>query len=449
MSLKVKFTLWTFVLLAISVGGAGWLLSQRATEIASTATARRLADAVELTVKQGQQGNFEQKGDQATIVPGTDVRRFPIEYGLAEGERHPAEVYQARDGEGGQLLTLLVPDDSGQAGRGLLDLILVVTLIALGLGGVVSFIIANSVAAPIVSLVDDVRQIARGNLNHRTHVRVGGEVAALAREIDKMTASLNDAQEERLEHSARERELEVAEEVRKSLVPESTPEVAGYDLQALQISCPTPGGDFYDVLEYDDGRVGLLVCQVSGKGIPGALSGATARATLTSVLLQATSVSEGLNLVNRYIAPRSRRGMFVTALYALLEPSTGKVQLACAGHKVPLLRYSATEGKAHKHQPDGFAIGLDTGAVFESRLAIEEIQLDPGDRLVLANEGPVRVQNAEGVELGETGFYRLAMKRAKDSSDELLGVLDSALFAYAEEEEFPSDIAVITIRRDV
>lgn len=448
MSLKVKFTLWTFLLLAFSVGGAGVLLSKRATEIAATSTVKRIAEAVELTAVEGDTGNFEQKGAQATMVPGTQVKRFPIRYGLLSGESHDAEVYQARHGEEGRLITLLVPDDEGKAGRGLLDLILVVTLIALLVGAVVSFIIANSVTAPLESLVDDVRQIARGNLHHKTHVRVGGEVAALAREIDKMTHALSEAQETELELSAREREMEVAAEVRESLLPEGTPLVEGYDLQALQIPCPTPGGDFYDVLEYADGRIGLLVCQISGEGIPGALIGATARATLTSVLLEAEDVGEGLKLVNRHIAPRIRRGMFVTALYALLDPPTGRVQIACAGHKVPLLRFSDAEGKAHRHQPDGFAIGLDSGAVFETRLELEELQLDPGDRIVLSNEGPVLVHNSEDQELGEAGFYRLAMKKARDTSEELLGVIESALYAYAGDEEFPRDIAVITIRRN-
>lgn len=446
MSLRVKFTLWMTVALAIVMTGAGFLLTRGASTVASAAMEKRLAEAVALTAKEGQAGNYEQLGSSATIVPGTGVKRFPVRYGVAEGRSERAELYEASGG-GGKALHLLVPDDEGKSGRGLFDLILGITASVIAVGAVVSLIVANSASKPIEGLVDDVRQIARGNLHHRTHVRVGGEVAALGREIDKMAVSLRGAQEAELELSAREREMEVADEVRESLLPEGTPVVPGYDLMALQIGCPTPGGDFYDVLEYDDGRVGLLVCEVSGTGIPGALIGATARAYLNSVLLQSADVIEGLRSVNGHFAKGVRRGMYVTALFALLDPRTGEVEVACAGHKVPLLRYTASDGKVRTCQPEGIALGFDRGPVFDRALRTTKLELATGDRLILSNTGPLQVVDRAGEELGEKAFYRLVLKKAGAASEELLGTLEGALDAYADEEEFPHDISIITIRR--
>jgi sigma-B regulation protein RsbU (phosphoserine phosphatase) len=448
MSLRVKFTLWMTVALVVVMTCAGFLLTRGASKVASTAMEKRLAEAVALTAKEGQAGNYEQLGSSATIVPGTGVKRFPVRLGLADGRDERAELYQASASGDSRVLHLLVPNDEDKSGRGLFDLILGITASVIAVGAVVSLIVAGSVARPIEGLVDDVRQIARGNLLHRTHVRVGGEVAALGREIDKMAVSLRGAQDAELELSAREREMEVADEVRESLLPEGTPDVPGYDLLALQIGSPTPGGDFYDVLEYDDGRVGLLVCEVSGAGIPGALIGATARAYLNSVLLRSTDVIEGLRSVNSHLAKGVRRGMYVTALLALLDPRTGKVEVACAGHKVPLLRYTAGDGKVRTCQPEGIALGFDRGPIFDRALRTTSLELEPGDRLIVANTGPLQVVNGDGEELGEKAFYRLVLKKAGAASEELLGAIENDLDSYAGEEDFPHDISIITIRRD-
>lgn len=92
-------------------------------------------------------------------------------------------------------------------------------------------------------------------------------------------------------------------------------------------------------------------------------------------------------------------------------------------------------------------MGLDKGPVFDRRLESRTFNMAPGDRIVLSNTGPIRVHNAAGEEYGEEKFYRLAMKRAGECSEELLGLLEGALDAYADPEDFPHDISVITIRR--
>lgn len=448
MSLRLRFTLVMSLALALVMSIAGFLLSRGVTNEATASFSRRVGQSVALTAAEGKVGNYEQEGSTARIVPETNVKRFPVTYGLLDGRTEKAEIYEGQNADGSQVVHLLVPDDSGRSGRGLLDLILGITAGVIAVGAVVSMIVASTVASPIDALVDDVRQIARGNFMHRTHVKIGGEVRALAREIDKMAASLKDAQDAELDLMAKEREMEVADEVRESLLPEGTPQVEGYDLMALQVGCPSPGGDFYDVVEYADGRIGLLVCEVSGSGIPGALIGATARAYLTSLLPRSSDTAEGMKVINRHLAKGVRRGMYVTALYALIEPASGQVEVACAGHRVPLLHFVAESRQLKTHQPEGIALGFDKGPVFDRALKTETVTLEPGDRLVLSNTGPLQVQDADGRELGEKSFYRLAMKKAFGSSEELLGTIDGALDVFAGDEEFPHDISVITIRRN-
>jgi sigma-B regulation protein RsbU (phosphoserine phosphatase) len=449
MSLRVKFTLLTSGLLALVMLLAGFMLSSRAGGIAAAATELRIAAALELTVAEGAPGNFEQIGNEATVIEGTDVQRFPVRYGLSKGRRDRALAYQARNEEAETSVQLLVPTlKNDKSGGGLNQLILAVMVMVIAAGALVSLFIAHGVAKPIEVLVDDVRQIARGNLIHKTNVRGGGELSALGREIDKMAAALKEGQATELELSAREREMEVAAEVRDSLIPGGMPSVPGYDLEALQSGCPTPGGDFFDVLEYEDGRIGMLICEVNGEGVPGALVGAASRAYLSSLLLPATDVAEGMKSVNRHLSKGLRRGMCISVIYALLEPKSGQVQLLCAGHKVPLLHFRSADNSVHKLQAEGLALGLDKGPVFDRRLERRSFEMAPGDRILLANTGPILVQNPAGQEYGEDRFYRLAMKRATECSEEVLGVLEGALDAYADPGDFPHDISIITIRRD-
>jgi serine phosphatase RsbU (regulator of sigma subunit) len=307
--------------------------------------------------------------------------------------------------------------------------------------------VANQVSGPIVDIVEDIRQISTGDLRHRTHARGGGELALLAKSIDRMTNSLAEARETELELSIREREVEVAGEVREALLPSGTPSVPGYEVAALHLGSDELGGDFHDFIKLPGGQVGLLVCDVSGRGLPGALVGATARSYLRAELARGGDLKQALWQVNREVARDVRRGMFVSALYAVLDPATHAVTVACAGHKVPLLRWVQSDGKLRTLQPEGIALGFDKGPVFERALQLAQVELAPGDRLVLFNTGPVVMVDAAGAEFGEKHLYAAIQKFAGRPGPELLDRLRTIFENYRGEVSLPRDIAVITLAR--
>ena len=447
MNLRTKFTLAMTVALTLVMAGAGFLLVGGATKVARKATELRLADALHLTATEGSRDNYEQEGERGVPVGTTGVVRIPVVYGIEHGHRYRAEIYQGKKPDGDPVHLLVAPEHK-QSGRDMLGLILGITFAVIAAGALVAVWIAGQVAAPLEELVDDVRQISHGNLQHRTRVRTGGEVALLAKTIDRMVSSLKEAQDAELELSAAEREMEVAAEVHEALQPDATPEVEGYELGALQISCPTPGGDFFDFLQLADGRIGLLLCEVSGKGVPGALVAATARSYLRTVLGDTGDVTEALRRVNGYLAKDVRRGMYVTAMYVLLDPATGKAEVACAGHKVPLLRYSAAERKIRILQPEGIALGFDRGPIFDRALQTIEVELELGDRLVLSNTGPLLIQDPDGEELGESAFYRAVLKRASRETETMLADLEEVFEDFADEEPYPNDITILSVRRE-
>lgn len=404
---------------------------------------RALWSATQAMAESQKNKTYEQVGKTATVFGNGHGNRFDIEFKSGEFAGEAGHLYKFD--KRGDVALPVRGQNRGQ--RNLIGLFLAATVTVILVGAGVAYWIARKVSMPIEGLVDDVRNISHGNLQHRTRVRGGGEVALLARSIDRMASSLEEAQDAEIELGIREREIEVAQEVREALLPEEKPTLEGYRFGDLMIGSPEPGGDFYDYV-VAEGKVVLLVCDVSGQGVPGALVGATARAYLRNELGRGGELVDTLKRVNRDLARDVRRGMYVTALCASIDPEENVATVACAGHKIPLIRYSAAEKKVRVVQPEGIALGFDKGAVFDRGLAVQRVPLEPGDRLVLANTGTVRVVNPDGEELGEKAFYRMVLQTARLAPDAMIERLQAGLEEYAEDEDFPADISILILARE-
>ncbi len=450
--LWAKFTLTMSLSLALVMVGAGYLLMQAVSRISSVALEKRVIQGVELTARELKNTNFErEKNLKAIIFRDSNVLRYDVNYGMDRGEMNQAWFYEYRDesvpDEHKVLARFMIPEDPGEIGKGVAGLITGMTLAVIIVGAFVALLVSNHVVKPINAIVNDIRQIARGNLQHRSRVKAGGEVAHLARAVNRMAEELEEAQEVEIELSIREREMEVANEVREALRVEAVPACDGYDLGGVHIGAPQPGGDFHDFIEPGGGRVGVLVCGVSGQGVPGALVGATARAYLRGEFSRSEDCAEALRRVNRFLAHDVRRGMYVTAMYALIDPEAHTVDVACAGHKVPLLHFVAAKRSVRLIQPEGIALGFDKGPVFDRTLQVQRIVLEPGDRIVLANTGPVSVQDEDGNELGEKPFYKLVHANAGGTTVQMLEALGEAIARFAGDQPYPNDLTIASAQR--
>jgi len=462
-TLGTRFSIQMSVALALVMLGAGAFLYHEVLQKAGEIQENAFVEAVQIQgplVKQAMEELRRQaRGDPpdtsprvesaqpvkgAEIVPFADgkVQRHDVWYG--EKFDKPGFLYQYEDVMPPLIVSKTLKE---RAGQGLLGLILGVTVCVILVGACVAYLVARSVSRPLEMIVDDIGQIAAGNLRHRTRVRAGGEIMVLARSIDRMAGSLESAQDAQIELSKRERELALADEVREALLPDAVPTLPGYDLGDLRVASPSPGGDFHDFLELPDGKAGLLVCEVSGRGIPGALVGAIARSYLRVELSQGRDVAAALSRANREIARDVKRGMYVTAMYVEIDPRDGMATAACAGHKLPLVRFTASDGKVRLVQPEGIALGFDKGPVFDRALQVQQFPLAPGDRLLLATTGPVRVKNPKGEELGEKAFYRLVLQHAAGPTKDVLGELHAALETYAADTPFPADLSLVSVSR--
>ncbi len=447
MSLRAQFAIAMSIALAVVVPMANYAIYQSANKALREGQRASLRDAAYATAVEKEAGRDPKVG--TSVVRDGHVVRSAAEFGPAEARVEGFAYRVTKDPAGTDFIgdTLLVPADSERGGGGLLQLMGWLTLMVIIVGAIVSVVVSGSMTRPLEFLVEDVRHLARGNLAHRTRVRGGGEVASVARAIDRMATELKEAQDAELELSAREREMEVAGEVREALLPQETPQLEGYGLAGLHVESEQSGGTFHDFITCDDGALGVLVCDVSGLGLPGALVGATARSYLRSELARNADVADALKRVNRQVAGDMRRGMYVTALYLRLEPGSNHAQVACAGHKLPLVRCS-TDGSVRLVQPEGIALGFDKGPVFDRALQVQTLELDPGDRLVLSGAVIAGVVNPDGEELGEKAYYSLARKMSKLDAEGMLDALVTAIETYADGEPFPSDLSIAAVARE-
>ncbi len=194
------------------------------------------------------------------------------------------------------------------------------------------------------------------------------------------------------------RELQIARDIQKMLLPDKCPIVKGFDIAARGSSATEVGGDYYDFFWVDDDRLGIVVADVSGKGVPAALTVAMMRSVFRTQATGNTDVRDVLSRVNSFMTGDMRRDMFITCIYGILEISTRQFSWSRAGHEPLLVAHDS--GEVDVLKPDGFALGIIESPDFDALLEIETVQLHSGDRVLLFTDGLTEAMNADGEEFG-------------------------------------------------
>ncbi len=209
------------------------------------------------------------------------------------------------------------------------------------------------------------------------------------------------ARQQQAEAAERERidqELRVARLIQQTLLPKEVPDLEGWAITAHYQPARAVGGDFYDFLYFPDGRVGLIIGDVTDKGVPAAMVMATTRTMLRAAAENLETPGQVLERVNDVLHPDIPAKMFVTCLYALLDPTTGRMVYANAGHDLPYLRRAS-----------GVEELRATGMQYEEK----EAQLEPGDRALFYSDGLVE---AHSPSRDMFGFPRLQSLLATDGA---------------------------------
>jgi serine phosphatase RsbU (regulator of sigma subunit)/anti-sigma regulatory factor (Ser/Thr protein kinase) len=216
-------------------------------------------------------------------------------------------------------------------------------------------------------------------------------------------------------------ELRVARVIQQTLLPREVPVLPGWQMAAYWQPARAVSGDFYDFVQFPDGRLAIIVGDVTDKGVPAALVMATTRSILRAAAERLVSPGAVLEQANNNLCPDMPENMFVTCLYLLLDPGTGRILYANAGHNLPYLRaaHGVVELRAR-----GMPLGLMPGMNYEEK----EASLHPGDQVVLYSDGLIEAHNQQGEMFG---FPRMRDLLARPTcANELIGCLVDELAAF-------------------
>ncbi|MBD3335036.1 MAG: SpoIIE family protein phosphatase [Candidatus Eisenbacteria bacterium] len=346
----------------------------------------------------------------------------------------------------GESLVALV--DAGKSNPLATAVIIVLGLIAVLFLGAAWITIAmvygmgRSIARSVRSLTHATRELADGNLSHRISVEGKDELWSVAASFNTMAGGLERMRAMELEAQRMEEELRLAHDIQKRLLPEAAPRLDGLEVAGLSLPAREVGGDYFDYLPMDDGRLGLVVADVAGKGVPAALLMSSFRASLRSQDLGQMGPAETLARLNRYVCSSVDPGRFITVFLAILDARAGELRFAQAGHEPPLLLHPGN-GPVDLSGGDGLVLGVNPRYVYEEAA----VRLEPGALLAVYTDGVTEAQSPGGDFYGKERFAELLQEGCRQDCDELLRRIMRELQAYAGIAAQSDDITVVLARK--
>ena len=259
--------------------------------------------------------------------------------------------------------------------------------------------------------------------------------AALAIQNDRL-------QQEMVVRERLETEVQLARQIQQTFIPETLPLLSGWDLAARWRTARQVGGDFYDVIELSGGRIGLFIADVADKGMPAALFMSLTRTLVRAAVIETESPAGALRRVNDLLIPDTHQGMFVTAVYAVLYPESGKLVYANAGHNPPL--WLTHDGKVERLTRTGMALGVIEGEKMDEHT----IGLRAGENLLFYTDGLSEAFSPDGDLFGEERII-MALKSCADKSTERnLQGIEIELDKFVGDEAQSDDLTMLLLRRE-
>lgn len=237
-----------------------------------------------------------------------------------------------------------------------------------------------------------------------------------------------------------ELELAQASEIQQTLLPARAPMFEGFDLAGLNLCCRTVGGDYFDFLPYQDGRLGLALGDVSGKGMPAALLMSTLQARVQMLRETMPEADQAVATLNRNISERCPPGKFITFFFGLLDRN-GVLEYSNAGHNYPLMLRA--NGQVEELRGNGLVMGLFADVLYP----LKSVRLEPGDLLALFSDGVTEAEDANGVEFGEDGLSAFLREHRKLSCQALVERLVNHVRAWRGITSFTDDFTVLLVKR--
>ncbi|MBI2191104.1 MAG: SpoIIE family protein phosphatase [Planctomycetes bacterium] len=291
-----------------------------------------------------------------------------------------------------------------------------------------------------------------------------GKLIAVVQVLNKKTGPVFDEQDENLlaalgahvavalerarliaayvEKQRLEETLKLAQKIQLSLLPRRSPDVKYFDLAAWSIPCDETGGDYYDYIEMPDGRLGIVIGDVSGHGLGAAMFMATARASLRSILMNLTEPAKVLHQLNNRLVADMHEEAFMTLFFGILEPSTRTFRYTSAGHESPIL-YRDHEDRCEQLESTGLPLGMIDDMEFPEG---PTTLFNEGDILLLTTDGVFEAMNEQEEQLGHARMVQVLRECRGQPAEAITQEMRRRTYEFIGSAHPRDDISIVTIK---
>ena len=322
----------------------------------------------------------------------------------------------------------------------LMGLIVLVSVIGL-------YFLSRIFIKPFQKILEGVHAMSSGDFNAKIDVETQDEFGQLANIFNDMTAKIQDSQKGMVETERMQKEMQVAQEIQHTLLPSEFPQIEGYEIGATYRAAKEVGGDYYDFFWVDPTTLGIVVADVSGKGVPGSLVMTMIRTAMRLESRGNRSSSSVLAKVNQHVTSDMKRGMFVTMFYIILDSRNRSINFSSAGHN-PMILYRGKTKEVYFLKPKGFPVGIDLPEedMFVKNMALQKVSLEKNDMLVIYTDGITEAMNPESEQFGEDRLIKVIKENSHLTPAEFVEKLNEAIAQFTRGAEQNDDITVVAIK---
>lgn len=249
-----------------------------------------------------------------------------------------------------------------------------------------------------------------------------------------------------LERERMAQELEVARNIQMKLIPQQFPEIPGYDVFGICEPAKEVGGDYFDFAYPDKNKLGIVIGDVSGKGVPASIYMTLSKGIFQSYAEGNSSPKKVLCWINYSMQKLMEKGTFVTMFYGILDFVNNEFIFCRAGHN-PLLYYDSAANQIKKFKPSGVAVGFKSNENFNNYLTEERLKLNPGDYLLLYTDGLTEAKNPHGEFYGEERLISFLSTNINSNTSTIIKKLKEDVISFVQDTEQYDDITIIALKK--
>ncbi len=244
--------------------------------------------------------------------------------------------------------------------------------------------------------------------------------------------------------------MQVAQEIQQTLLPRSVPTLEGFELGYLYRAAKEVGGDYFDFISVDERTIGVVVADVSGKGVPGSLVMTMIRTALRMEARGNRSASDVMSRMNSFVTEDMRKGMFVTMFYVVLDSVNRAVSYASAGHN-PMILYRGGQDATYFLKPKGIPVGINAPDqdLFRKTISVEKLTLQQDDMLVIYTDGITEAMNPSREQFGEGRLLAAIKRHGHLTASEFSEALNQEIHEFTAGALQNDDITLVAIKEKV